>query len=68
MSFLFPKPPEPLPPPKAPMPDEGMAQADRQASLLRRRRGRASTILSDETLGESTAQPQTKPFKSLLGQ
>jgi hypothetical protein len=68
MSGIFSKPkmPEPPPPPAPPPAPPGMdeaRQARMQADELRRRRGRAATVLSEE----GTLAPQTGTRK-LLGE
>ncbi len=65
MSFLFPKAPSPTLPPKRPDPNQALANVDREAEMIRRRKGRASTILSDETLG---ATKMNQGLKTFMGQ
>ena len=61
MSFMRPKTPNiPVPPP--PVIEDTAAIAQEQADMLRRRRGRASAILSERGAGVTTAS------KTLLGQ
>jgi len=63
MSFLMPKAPAMAPPPPPPVIEDTAAKAQEQADMLRRRKGRASSILTDK--GGSV--PQTAS-KTLLGQ
>lgn len=53
MSFLMPSKPAPLPPPPAPTPvptiEDTAVSAANQSDALRRRQGRASTVLAGKT-------------------
>jgi hypothetical protein len=61
------KPPPPVAPPPPPVREDAQASVENQADMLRRRRGRASTVLTDGTnapLGESQS-PTTAAAKVL---
>ncbi len=58
MGFLSPKmpamPPPPEPPPPPPTIDQARVSQQERDKMLRRRKGRAATILSNESEGEMT--------------
>jgi|Laugrefa1bdmlbdn_1035148.scaffolds.fasta_scaffold28244_2 hypothetical protein len=63
MGFLKPKMPAPPPPPEPPPPpptvDTARQAQQERDKMLRRRKGRAATILSDEPTGELVERGDT---------
>ncbi len=63
MGFLSPKmpamPPPPEPPPPPPTVDQARVSQMERDKMLRRRRGRAATMLSDQPKGELTSATPT---------
>lgn len=67
--FKGPKPPKPAQPPEPPPPpvrEDAEAVAENNANMLRRRRGRAASILTADA-GDSASNPVTAAAQ-LLGQ
>jgi hypothetical protein len=65
MKSLQPETPKPDILPKGPEPNDALTEANRQTDLMRRRRGRSGTILSDET---RSGVGGGNPFKTFLGE